>query len=120
MKAEGQTINMSDLEQDSMVMFQHKHYIPCFLLAGFILPTLLPHLLWGEHLFTAYFMAVVRYTTPQPQSPLIPLNSRYVFVLHATWLVNSAAHFFGNKPYDSGIGPCENRYGTLTTVCTHY
>ena len=33
---------------------------------------------------------------------------RYVSVLHATWLVNSAAHMFGMKPYDVKIGPVEN------------
>ena len=30
-------------------------------------------------------------------------------VLHFTWLVNSAAHLFGMKPYDKTIGPSENR-----------
>jgi len=88
----GKTINMTDLENDPIVMFQHRHYIPCFLMASFILPTLIPNLLWGEPLTTAYFMAVVR----------------YVAVLHFTWLVNSAAHFYGMKPYDSTIGPTEN------------
>jgi stearoyl-CoA desaturase (delta-9 desaturase) len=99
MKA-GKTINMTDLEQDSLVMFQHRHYIPCFLLAGFVLPTLLPHLLWGEDLTTAYFMAV----------------TRYVGVLHFTWLVNSAAHIFGNKPYDKTIGPSENRLVSILAM----
>ena len=33
---------------------------------------------------------------------------RYVSFLHATWLVNSAAHMFGMKPYDVKIGPVEN------------
>merc|ERR1719445_563204 len=90
---EGKTINMSDLETDPIVMFQHKHYIPCFLAAAFIIPTIIPTLCWGESLTTAYFMAVVR----------------YVAVLHFTWLVNSAAHMFGMKPYDENIGPAENR-----------
>jgi len=89
---EGKTINMTDLENDPIVMFQHKHYIKCFLMVGFVLPTLIPHLFWGESLTTAYFMAVVR----------------YVAVLHFTWLVNSAAHFYGMKPYDRTIGPTEN------------
>jgi len=89
---EGKTINMSDLETDPIVMFQHKHYIPCFLAAAFIIPTIIPTLCWGESLTTAYFMAVVR----------------YVAVLHFTWLVNSAAHFYGMKPYDVTIGPTEN------------
>jgi len=88
----GKTIDMADLERDPIVMFQHKHYIPCFLMAAFILPTLIPNLLWGESLTTAYFMSVVR----------------YVAVLHFTWLVNSAAHFYGMKPYDTTIGPTEN------------
>merc|ERR1712123_402964 len=35
----GKTINMSDLENDKIVMFQHKYYIPSFLLCGFVIPT---------------------------------------------------------------------------------
>eukprot|EP00092_Neocalanus_flemingeri_P036881 GFUD01040144.1.p1 GENE.GFUD01040144.1~~GFUD01040144.1.p1 ORF type:complete len:251 (+),score=40.81 GFUD01040144.1:3-755(+) len=88
----GKKIDMSDLENDKVVMFQHKYYISSFLLMGFVIPTVLPYLLWGECLYTAYFVAVIR----------------YVSVLHGTWLVNSAAHFFGDKPYDATIGPTEN------------
>ena len=51
---------MSDLEADPVLMFQHRHYLPCYLLAAFVLPTLLPHLLWGESIVTAYFLAVNR------------------------------------------------------------
>merc|ERR1712126_109686 len=96
----GKSINMSDLESDSLVMFQHKHYMSFFLGIGFILPTLLPNLLWGETLATAYFMAVVR----------------YVGVLHFTWLVNSAAHMWGMKPYDKSIGPTENMAVSLLAM----
>ena len=88
----GKTVNMTDLEGDKLVMLQHKYYIPSFLICGFVIPTVLPYLLWGECLYTAYFMAIFR----------------YVLVLHITWLVNSAAHVFGNKPYDKTIGPTEN------------
>ena len=102
MKA-GKTINMADLEQDPYLMFQHRHYIKCFLMAGFVLPTLIPYLFWGEDLSTAYFMAVIRYPCHLHTFP------RYVAVLHFTWLVNSAAHLFGMKPYDKNIGPSENR-----------
>jgi len=88
----GKRIDMSDLEADPVVMFQHRHYLACYLAAAFLLPTLVPWLGWGESLSNAYFMAVFR----------------YVAVLHFTWLVNSAAHFFGNKPYDVNIGATEN------------
>ena len=100
----GKTINLADLENDPIVMFQHKHYIPCFLVACFLLPTLIPHLFWGELLSTAYFMAVVR----------------YVAVLHFTWLVNSAAHFYGTKPYDRTIGPTENMAVSVLTMGEGY
>ena len=57
---QGKTIAMSDLEADPALMFQHRHYLPCFLLAAFVLPTVLPNLLWGESLATAYFLAVLK------------------------------------------------------------
>ena len=41
---------------------------------------------------------------------------RYVIALHATWLVNSAAHLWGMKPYDKGINPAENILVTLGAV----
>merc|ERR1712032_1470821 len=59
--------------------------------AAFLLPSLIPTI-WGEDIVTAYFISVLR----------------YVAVLHFTWLVNSAAHMYGMKPYDSSIGPVEN------------
>lgn len=99
MKA-GKTIDMSDLEKDKIVMFQHRHYLKCYLAAAFLLPTLVPYLFWGESLYNAYFMSVVR----------------YVAVLHFTWLVNSAAHFFGNKPYDVNIGPTENMFVSVLAM----
>ena len=96
----GKTVNMTDLERDKIVMFQHKHYVPIFLTCGFILPTILPYMLWGESLINAYLVSVFR----------------YVIILHFTWLVNSAAHFFGNKPYDMTIGPTENRFVSLLSM----
>ena len=57
----GKRIDMSDLESDPMVMFQHRHYLACYLGAAFLIPTLVPWLAWGETLANAYFMAVFRY-----------------------------------------------------------
>lgn len=54
-----------------------------------------------------------------PQQLLPPAILRYVLVLNATWLVNSAAHMFGNRPYDRNINPRENRlvtFGALGTL----
>ena len=68
---------MTDLEADPLVMLQHRHYLKCFVVAAFLLPSLVPTL-WGEDITNAYFIAVLR----------------YVAVLHFTWLVNSAAHMY--------------------------
>ena len=35
---------------------------------------------------------------------------RYATTLHSTWFVNSAAHMFGDQPYNDRIRPVENIY----------
>ena len=57
------------------------------------MPTIVPAYFWGESYTHAYFVAAML---------------RYVFTLHMTWLVNSAAHFYGYRPYDKRIRPVEN------------
>lgn len=47
---------------------------------------------FGETLNTAWNIAMLR----------------YVLNLHITFLVNSAAHLWGNKPYDKTIKPAQN------------
>lgn len=76
---------MSDLEADPLVMFQHKHYLPLALLASIFIPMTIQWLCWGESLKVLFFSTVVH---------------RYVLSLHITWLINSAAHMYGMKPFD--------------------
>lgn len=59
-----------------------------------MIPTIVPWLFWGESLHNAFFFAAM---------------FRYCATLHCTWLVNSAAHLWGSKPYDKRINPAENR-----------
>lgn len=40
--------------------------------------------------------------------------------LHATWCVNSAAHMFGDRPYDGTIPPAENSMVSLMTLGEGY
>lgn len=70
----GKLVDMSDLEQDPIVMWQ-KRYNNMFI-ATFIVPALIPYFCWNEGLSTAFSMAILR----------------YVVSLNCTWLVNSAAH----------------------------
>lgn len=84
---------MSDLWADPIVRFQRRFYIPLVLLCWGIIPTLIPYYLWNERLYYAFLGCVC---------------FRYVYVLHCTWLVNSAAHLWGHRPYDRNIEPREN------------
>lgn len=59
----------------------------------FTLPAVVPWYFWDESIVISFF---------------IPAILRYTLGLNATWLVNSAAHMFGNRPYDQTINPREN------------
>ncbi|XP_076856630.1 acyl-CoA desaturase [Brachyhypopomus gauderio] len=97
----GSKLDLSDLKRDSVVMFQRRYYKPSVLLMCFLLPMVVPWLLWEESLWVGYF---------------IPCLLRYTLVLNATWLVNSAAHMWGNRPYDVHINPRENTFVTFSAI----
>ncbi len=46
----------------------------------------------------------------------VPAILRYIATLHSTWLVNSLAHMYGNKPYDTNISPVENMYVSFQSL----
>lgn len=83
--AKGRSLDISDLEKDPVLAFQRKHYLKLMPIACFILPTIIPMFGWGETFQNAFFVATM---------------FRYTFILNVTWLVNSAAHKWGDKPYD--------------------
>lgn len=61
------------------------HYKTMYMIFSLLLPTSVPVFFWNEDpivaLFTCFF-------------------ARSVVQLNATWLVNSAAHLYGTRPYD--------------------
>jgi stearoyl-CoA desaturase (delta-9 desaturase) len=89
----GCSVDMSDLWSDPIVRFQRRFYIPLIIIIWGLIPTLVPYYLWQERLWYSFLGCVC---------------FRYVYVLHATWLVNSLAHLEGHRPYDRNIGPREN------------
>uniref|UniRef100_A0A183BXT1 FA_desaturase domain-containing protein n=1 Tax=Globodera pallida TaxID=36090 RepID=A0A183BXT1_GLOPA len=100
-KAKGSTLDMSDLSSDPVLAFQRKFYLPLVLLFCFLLPTLIPVLFWHESSLVALYTASLL---------------RYTFTLHATWMINSAAHVFGYRPYDVSISSAESVWTTLLAV----
>lgn len=89
----GKGIDMSDLKQDPVITFQKKYYLLLMPFFCFVIPTTVPVYLWGESWLNAWFIAAM---------------FRYTFTLNMTWLVNSAAHMWGDRPYDRYINPSEN------------
>lgn len=74
--------NCPDLVKDPLVRWQDKYYLAIVGLAGFGLPTLLGALV-GRPLAGFLWGGLVR----------------TVFVQHMTFLINSAAHYWGERPY---------------------
>lgn len=99
--SKGKTIDMSDMEADWLVMFQKEHYKVLYALFAILLPSLVPVIFWKETFFNAFFAAYM---------------FRSVFVLNMTWLVNSAAHLYGNKPFDKYMKPVESSFVAFVSV----
>lgn len=74
--------DITDLQRDPMIQFQHQHYLTISLSIGVLLPVLIG-MLWGDAR-GAFFYAVAL---------------RVFFVHHATFFVNSLAHSLGDKTY---------------------
>ena len=90
-------IDMSDIEQDSIVMFQKRNYTVLSNLFCFVLPTLYGYSMWNSWWIGYFYFGVLR----------------WIFLLHATWCVNSVAHMWGTTPYTPTLS---SRQNTLTSV----
>lgn len=88
----GHKLDLSDLYNDSVLVFQKKYYWLLALLFGFVIPISICYTYFGESLFDAVCVGVWRYVTS----------------LHCTWFVNSAAHIWGSQDYDTNIQPRES------------
>jgi len=89
----GKTVDCSDIWADPIVRFQRRNYLMLVFICCFLIPTAIPVWCWGETKWNAFFVCGIL---------------RYAFTLNMTWLVNSAAHMWGRRPYDKHINPREN------------
>ncbi|KAK4883209.1 hypothetical protein RN001_006528 [Aquatica leii] len=97
----GKEVDMSDLWEDPVIRFHQKYYIVLVILLGFVLPSIVPPLWWGEEWYWAIITTCI---------------GRYCLQLNFTWLVNSAAHIYGTRPYDKNISPTENVSVAIVTL----
>ena len=97
----GRNVDISDLKRDPIVTFQHHYYLILALMFSILLPVMIPWYFWSESPWIAFIFLVV---------------FRYVMTLHATWLVNSAAHLWGSRNYDKNINPSDNRLVSFAAI----
>ncbi|KAI9918163.1 hypothetical protein PsorP6_012487 [Peronosclerospora sorghi] len=96
----GTKLNYDDLWADWVVVLQEQLNPWGNLFMCFVFPTIVGVQSVGEDWKNALFVLGFL---------------RYVFVLHATWLVNSAAHFYGYQPYDNAP-PRENWFVAIWAI----
>lgn len=77
--------SIADINKLTQCLIDFRHFLLLKLLFCFILPTAVPPMLWNETWYNSFMSQCV---------------IRYVFSLNFTWMVNSAAHIWGNRPYD--------------------
>ncbi|KAJ4438247.1 hypothetical protein ANN_14186, partial [Periplaneta americana] len=94
-KNKGKTVDMSDLLEDPIVVWQMRTYLVTMPLLCFVIPAWIPVYFWGEDPWVSWYVASIM---------------RYTLSLNGTWLVNSAAHMWGTKPYDKNITAVENTF----------
>jgi len=96
----GKQLDLSDLYEDKIVMFQRRHYKKLHILFNMIIPTAVPCFFWNESLSNAFFVSYAL---------------RYAFHLNAAWCVNSVAHIWGTRPYDKQINPAESMVAIISS-----
>lgn len=102
-KALGQ-VDMTDLDSDPLVKLQHRFYIPIALFMAFGFPMLVAGLGWNDWWGGLCWAGIVR----------------LVGVHHATFCVNSLAHYLGDQPYDDIRTPRNHFLTALVTMGEGY
>ncbi|KAI0396339.1 delta-9 acyl-CoA desaturase [Xylariaceae sp. FL0594] len=96
--------DISDLNDDPVVVWQHKHYIKCVLTMALIVPTLVCGLGWGDWMGGFIYGGILR----------------IFFVQQATFCVNSLAHWLGDQPFDDRNSPRDHVLTALVTLGEGY
>lgn len=96
-------IDISDLDRDPIVAWQHRLYLPLALGMSFLFPTLVARI-WGDPWGGLVYAGLLR----------------LVFVHHATFCVNSLAHWIGDRPFDDQRTPRDHFITALVTLGEGY
>lgn len=93
-------VDMSDIEKDSIVMFQKRNYAVLSNLFCFVLPTVYGYSAWNSWWIGYFYFGVLR----------------WVLLLHATWCVNSVAHMWGTTSYNPRLSARQNTFTSVVAI----
>jgi stearoyl-CoA desaturase (Delta-9 desaturase) len=97
-------VDISDLNHDPIVMFQHRHFVPIALGMAFLFPCLVSGIGWGDWAGGLIYAGILR-----------------LFVVQqATFCVNSLAHWLGDQPFDDRNSPRDHVFTALVTLGEGY
>lgn len=96
--------DISDLDADPVLRWQHRHYPALVIGFGVIAPTLVAGLGWGDYA-GGFFYAVL---------------ARMVFVHHSTFFVNSLAHYMGAQNFSDLHSACDSIVTALVSLGEGY
>lgn len=99
-RAAAREIQMGDMENDSIVMFQHRNYFVISQLFCFVLPTVYGYYVWNSPWIGYFIFGVLK----------------WILLLHTTWCVNSVAHMWGSTPYNAQISSRQNAFTSVISA----
>ncbi|KAH7137670.1 hypothetical protein EDB81DRAFT_724730, partial [Dactylonectria macrodidyma] len=102
-KRQGRT-DITDLNEDPIVVWQHRNYLKCVIFMAFVLPTIVAGFGWSDWLGGFVYAGILR----------------ICFVQQATFCVNSLAHWLGDQPFDDRNSPRDHLITALVTLGEGY
>ena len=97
-------VDISDLNDDIVVRFQHKYYLLIVLGFGLLFPALVCGLGWSDWKGGLVYAGILR----------------IFFVQQATFCVNSLAHWLGDQPFDDRNSPRDHIVTAFATLGEGY
>ncbi|KAL1883816.1 hypothetical protein VTK73DRAFT_8352 [Phialemonium thermophilum] len=96
--------DISDLNEDPVVVWQHRNYLKCVITMALLVPTVVCGLGWNDWLGGFVYAGILR----------------VFFVQQATFCVNSLAHYLGDQPFDDRNSPRDHVITALVTLGEGY
>ncbi|KZT68880.1 delta 9-fatty acid desaturase [Daedalea quercina L-15889] len=96
--------DVSDLSRNEVVRWQHRWYLQLIIGMGFLVPTFVAGLGWGDWAGGFVYAGA----------------ARLCFVHHSTFCVNSLAHWLGEAPFDDKHTPRDHVITALVTIGEGY